>query len=317
MADHIDEEPFDSPTNTEPENASDPTEDTKSIYPNQEIKNMETHHHPNAEKKKFKEYLLEFLMIFLAVTMGFISENIREHISENKIAKELAENLYKEVYSDSIIVQQKIATRLTVENACDHFIKYVKDSSLTNTSESFYKDFTVVFFSLDANIFEPKDGILNQLKNSGSLRYFKSNKLQENLGEFSVAIANIRIRNEEDFGFIQSSNKPFALAHLDVATLHAGWRAREMDEAFFQTHPDSLSAYGTPKTKASKNIFSPKILNIDQFNRIDAMNLVSMYAMIMKGTRMGRYQTYAEKNHQLLETLRKEYGVKNEKKPIL
>jgi hypothetical protein len=36
---------------------------------------MEVHHHPNVEKKGYKEYFLEFLMIFLAVTMGFIAEN--------------------------------------------------------------------------------------------------------------------------------------------------------------------------------------------------------------------------------------------------
>ncbi|HMH33709.1 MAG TPA: hypothetical protein VK543_11805 [Puia sp.] len=35
--------------------------------------NMEVHHHPNVEKKYFKEYFLEFIMIFLAVTMGFFA----------------------------------------------------------------------------------------------------------------------------------------------------------------------------------------------------------------------------------------------------
>jgi len=39
---------------------------------------MEVHHHPNVEKKNFKEYFLEFLMIFLAVTMDFFAETIRE-----------------------------------------------------------------------------------------------------------------------------------------------------------------------------------------------------------------------------------------------
>ena len=31
---------------------------------------MEVHHHPNVEKKNFKEYFFEFLMIFLAITMS-------------------------------------------------------------------------------------------------------------------------------------------------------------------------------------------------------------------------------------------------------
>src|ERR1700733_12146647 len=45
---------------------------------------MEVHHHPEVEKKGFKEYILEGLMIFLAVTMGFFAENLRETISDNQ-----------------------------------------------------------------------------------------------------------------------------------------------------------------------------------------------------------------------------------------
>src|SRR5882757_1923638 len=36
---------------------------------------MEVHHHPEVERKIFKQYVLEGLMIFLAVFMGFIAEN--------------------------------------------------------------------------------------------------------------------------------------------------------------------------------------------------------------------------------------------------
>jgi hypothetical protein len=65
-------------TETQPE-----TQNTKL-----ETENMEVHHHPHVEKKKFKEYFLEFLMIFLAVTLGFFAENIREHLSDRSKEKE-------------------------------------------------------------------------------------------------------------------------------------------------------------------------------------------------------------------------------------
>src|ERR1700744_5322911 len=45
---------------------------------------MEVHHHPEVEKKGFKEYILEGLMIFLAVFMGFVAENISERISDHE-----------------------------------------------------------------------------------------------------------------------------------------------------------------------------------------------------------------------------------------
>jgi len=43
-----------------------------------EMHNMEVPHHPQIEKKNFKEYFLEFLMISLAVTIGFFAESLRQ-----------------------------------------------------------------------------------------------------------------------------------------------------------------------------------------------------------------------------------------------
>src|SRR5271170_5423384 len=108
---------------------------------------MEVHHHPQVEKKHFKEYFFEFLMIFLAVTLGFFAENMRENISEKDQAKELAKSLYKEIYSDSIIIHQKILGRLQKEDYIKYFVHYVRDSDLVNPSLNFYSAFTSTFIS--------------------------------------------------------------------------------------------------------------------------------------------------------------------------
>src|ERR1035437_1194737 len=100
----IDQSTDDSPQSTE-KNISEPS--TINYQPST---NMEVHHHPNVEKKKFREYFLEFLMIFLAVTMGFFAENIREYFAEKKTVKEYLENFQDELkqneasihYCDSI-----------------------------------------------------------------------------------------------------------------------------------------------------------------------------------------------------------------------
>jgi hypothetical protein len=62
---------------------------------------MEVHHHPNVEKKKFKEYFLEFLMIFLAVTMGFFAENIREYFSDQEKERKYVQTLYYDLKDDT------------------------------------------------------------------------------------------------------------------------------------------------------------------------------------------------------------------------
>src|SRR5436190_8227190 len=255
---------------------------------------MEVHAHSHTERKKWSHYLWEFLMLFLAVFCGFLAENFREHQVENERAKGLAKNLYKEIYADSIAVQQKIAIRNKKEEECIYFINYVKDSSLTVLSSRFYPAFTWAFIQSSQLLFEPNDGILNQLRNSGELRYFKSNELQAIIGKLSVSIANVRSRNEKEYGFIEMNLRPFSLKHYDF-----NWY-----KAFTQDGKITLL------NALAQNIqvpFTGKIVNSDQFNRQEAENISSYYLLMLRGTRQTQYIPYADINHQLLETLRKEY----------
>ena len=154
-------------------------------------------------------------MLFLAVFLGFVAENIREKISENIKAKELAESLYQEAYSDSVDIYKKNLLRLKKEETLIYFRDYVRDSSLINLSEKFYPSFVWSFIFTTQILFEPKDGILNQLRNSGALRYFKSNELQKKIGALGVAITNVRSRNEQEYQFVQFFARPFVMKFFD------------------------------------------------------------------------------------------------------
>src|ERR1700760_2421757 len=83
--------------------------------PTSEIKNVEVHHHPEVEKKGFKEYLLEGLMIFLAVTMGFFAESLREHISNKDKTAQYMQSLLVDLKTDTT----SINVYLKGENAKD------------------------------------------------------------------------------------------------------------------------------------------------------------------------------------------------------
>jgi hypothetical protein len=268
---------------------------------------MEVHHHPDLhhKKKRFKEYLLEFLMIFLAVTLGFIAENVREHISENSQAKELAKSLYKETYSDSIVAQQRIAGRLEKEQYLSYFVQYVRDSSLTNLSDQFYPAFTAMAVTTVSTIFEPKDGILEQLRNSGALRYFKSNRLQEEIGEIGVAISNLKARNAIESSFRESTIWPFSIRHYDYSWF----------EELVRLNKNSGDNVGVEKWFKGPNGLpagKPQITKLNLFDRDDAQHIATSYLAIVRGTRLISYQEYAAANHQLLVTLREEYGLGGE-----
>ncbi len=262
-----------------------------------EIKNMEVHHHPDLhhKRKNFKEYFLEFLMIFLAVTLGFFAETIRESISEGSKAKELAESLYKEVHADSINMQNKMKLRFQKEDQMEYFRRYVSDSSRTTLSENFYRSFAWTYLLTTSIIFEPNDGILNQLRNSGTLRYFKSIELQNSISQLSVAISNARDRDNQEFRFVDQFTRPFTLKHYDFK-----WQ-----DSFTQNGRLSIL-----EALAQTNFHSTirlSLKNPADFKRQDADALTAYYLTILRATRQIAYKVYIDTNHRLLETLRKEY----------
>jgi hypothetical protein len=62
---------------------------------------MEVHHHPQVEKKNFKEYFLEFIMIFLAVTLGFFAEQMRESVADHNRGKEFMKSMVEDLKTDT------------------------------------------------------------------------------------------------------------------------------------------------------------------------------------------------------------------------
>jgi len=258
---------------------------------------MEVHHHPQLEHKPkpWKEYILEGLMIFLAVTMGFFAETIRENISETSHAKELAKSLYKEVYADSIAMQNKLNLRFKKDQQLEYFRRYIRDSSLTNLPEKFYPSFAWSFIITTTIIFDPNDGVITQLKNSGTLRYLKSIELQNCVSRINFAILNVRNRNAQEYSFVSEFTRPFILKHYDF-----NWQ----DEFTKNGKLSILQAIAQTNFHQSK---PPIIRNPADLKRDDADALAAYYLLITRATRQVFYAPYVEANHQLLQALRKEY----------
>src|SRR5579862_2148720 len=257
---------------------------------------MEVHHHPQVEKKNFKEYFLEFLMIFLAVTMGFFAETIRENVSENKQAEELASSLFQEVYTDSANVQTVIALRIKKEQNLMYFKNVAIDSDLVNPPKLFYAAFAWGFWINTAISFEPNDAVLNQLRNSGTLRYFKSLKLQQEIGKLGVEIAKIRERQQQEYSYTSAVLRPFVLKHFNFKLLDS------------VVHEGDLSMADVLIKDSAQLSISVKILNLQDFNRSEASNIADYYAIMLRSSRHSQFAQYAKTNHDLLDLLRSEYS---------
>jgi hypothetical protein len=258
---------------------------------------MEVHHHAHTPRNKWTHYFWEFLMLFLAVFCGFIAENIREHKVEQQRANELAKNLYKEIYTDSVTVRECLAKRTIKEKEGNYFIDYVKDSNLATLSPRFFPAFTTSLIQIQYIMFEPNDGILNQLRNSGELRYFKNRDLQAELGKLSVKIAYVRTRNDKEYSYVEFYNRPFVLRHFDFK-----WY-EEFTEHGKLTLFEALSDKKTIPDAG-------RIMNLDKFSRLEAASLVSYYELMLRSTRQVQYKEYADVNHRVLELLRKEFHLK-------
>src|SRR6476659_8253117 len=247
---------------------------------------MEVHQHTHIPGKKWTHYLWEFLMLFLAVFCGFFAENIRESSVEHEREKQDAKELYSELFADSIAFTKKINARIDKESNCDYLYGYIKDSSLTNLPKEFYPAYTTVFYLINSYTFEPKDGILSQLKSSGSLRYFKNPELQKLFGDISVAINNIRYRNEQEYQFFANPVKPFLLKHYDFKWVD---NVRKMSANAY--YLDLLNLY-----LSSDTLIKAEILNLPSFNRNEAANMVMFYKTMMVSSRTLQMNDYIKTN---------------------
>ena len=80
MADDLNKESLDSNANDQPDTPTEliPVEETETITPIQQTKNMEVHKHPHhvTHKKKMERIPAGILSAFLAVFLAFIAENL-------------------------------------------------------------------------------------------------------------------------------------------------------------------------------------------------------------------------------------------------
>jgi hypothetical protein len=156
---------------------------------------MEVHHHPHLPhgKKKFKEYLLEFLMIFLAVTLGFFAESYREYSVEKSRAKQYAGSLIHDLEKDTAMVGVDIRNMAYINARIDslsYLLKRNKISSLTNVQL-----FAYTHFGCEYRPYTWSRASLDEIKSSGSLRYFDSDSIIMKISAYDALTKHL----DEDF----------------------------------------------------------------------------------------------------------------------
>jgi len=148
---------------------------------------MEVHHHPQVEKKGFKEYFLEFLMIFLAVTLGFFAESIREHLGDRSKEREYLSSMVSELQYDTAQYSH-LVQELT-------YLRPILDSLYVNAKEA--KRFNYVLqgkwntpVNEQTTTYQPSLTTIEQLKSSGNLRLINDKNIGRQIVGYAAYVQN-------------------------------------------------------------------------------------------------------------------------------
>ena len=256
---------------------------------------MEVHHHSH-KPKNWKEYFTEFLMLFLAVSLGFLAENIREVYIEKERSHELAESLLSDIENDEVRMTTFLRDRTEIMEDIKLIILDVEKKGLITNDPEQYRLFSRSSFYW--SYFEPKTANLEQIINSGSLRYFKRKEVVEAVSVYKTAITNLLARQEREKVFFYSTLQPFILNSInlepmDTTSVTGNMPVRE----YFQK-------LATQEIKLKKNEFL--FIEKDKETIRKITNMYRFYSVVLNTTYRNYYTVYMQRSKELAKILKEE-----------
>src|SRR5215204_1930355 len=137
-------------------------------------------------RKKWTHYFWEFFMLFLAVTLGFFVENQREHYIEKKRAKEYARLLADDLSFDIGELNRAERVLNNIITAGDSLALLLSDYDIRRIPGGklyYYEYWSGWRWSIIS-----RDATLQQLKNSGALRYLSNTELVRKILSYEESI---------------------------------------------------------------------------------------------------------------------------------
>ncbi len=264
----------------------------------EEAPHVEVHHHSHEEGKERRGFRWrEFFMLFLAVFLGSLGEYALEHYIESERAGQLARNLYAELQANDAALEAALANRGRKERWLGDFAAAVPTVDLQNPPLSFISDYTGALVVQSPVTFAPNDGVLEQLVNSGSLRYFRDDRLQAQIGDLMVATRRFRERQERERDLMASWQATMG-PHYDMP-----WFMRTVDGS----RKPLLDMF--PITAEMTRGGAPRILKPETFDRELAANTAEHLRLVFRSTRELFLVRYKAANDRLMQTLRETYDL--------
>ncbi|HJS55058.1 MAG TPA: hypothetical protein VJ765_10950 [Chitinophagaceae bacterium] len=152
---------------------------------------MEVHTHTHSARKKWTHYFWEFLMLFLAVTLGFFVENQREHYIEHKRAKVYAVTMKANLQTDTAELKQIVYRGNFATSYLDTFLLLLSAYDITSIPSG--KLYWYGLFGGYLRGFQSNDATFQQMKSSGSLRYFSNPALEQQISNYDQLMRSMQM----------------------------------------------------------------------------------------------------------------------------
>ncbi len=213
------------------------------------MSNMEVHRHSHTARKKWTHYFWEFLMLFLAVTLGFFVENKREHYIEHQRAKVYAATMRANLQVDTAELKQIVYRGTFAANYLDTFLLLLTSGDLTKIPTG--KLYWYGLFGGYLRGFQSNDATFQQMKSSGSLRYFLSPGLEQQISNYDQLMRSIQTLTLVDLPVQLEVRKLRArlfdfrfnnAANTIVREAVYGQFNQSVIDSFIQTNPPLLSS---------------------------------------------------------------------------
>jgi hypothetical protein len=263
--------------------------------------NMEVHYEPHhiTHKKKWGEYLLEFFMLFLAVFLGFIAENIREDSVEHKRAKEFARLFIEDLAADTLELNRGNKVLKNIIIASDSTARLLKE---TNNTVSGGKLYYYEYWSGWKWSIISQDATLQQLENSGSLRFFGEPRVISKILDYEDALKVIYL--------LQNKYEPEKIENWNIVQ-------KVFDQSGFDTLETIKGAARDASDIQSRNspaldIFLKKNYRLNTYDKTTLFELRNWASNTARNYRIlaSNISDAKEKAREAIETLKSEYDLK-------
>ena len=135
-------------------------------------------------------------MLFLAVTLGFFVENQREHFIEHQRAKVYAASMKANLQEDTAELKQIVHRGTYASNYLDTFLLLLSTDDITKISTG--KLYWYGLFGGYLRGFQSNDATFQQMKSSGSLRYFSNTTLEQQVSNYDQLMRSMQMLTQVD-----------------------------------------------------------------------------------------------------------------------